>query len=60
MRLARDALVERGVAADEMDTIDSDARAEIAAALALAEAAPWPDPSEAYTDIQDTGAGQWR
>ena len=35
-------------------------RIEIDAAMAQAEAAPWPDPASAYTDIQDTGAGQWR
>jgi len=31
------------------------------ARVRLAErAAPAPQPGEAYTDIQDTGAGQWR
>jgi hypothetical protein len=24
-----------------------------------ADAAPWPDPATAYTDIQTTGEGQW-
>ena len=36
------------------------ARAEVAAAVAAAEAAPWPEAANAYTDVQDTGAGQWR
>ncbi len=35
------------------------ATAEVQAALAHADAAPWPDPSVAYTDVQTTGAGQW-
>ena len=60
LRIARQRLVARGIAVAELDALEADARAEIDAALALAEAAPWPDPAEAYTDIQDTGAGQWR
>lgn len=39
--------------------IDAEAKAEIDAAVAAASAAPWPAPELAYTDIQDTGAGQW-
>lgn len=35
------------------------ARAEVEAALAAAEAAPFPDASRAYTDVLDTGAGRW-
>ncbi|MEP6941673.1 MAG: thiamine pyrophosphate-dependent dehydrogenase E1 component subunit alpha, partial [Betaproteobacteria bacterium] len=58
--IARNALVARGVAADALDVIDAGAKAEIDAAVAQAEAAPWPDPAAAYTDVQDTGAGQWR
>ena len=60
LRLARDRLAARGVAAGELDAIDGDATAEIAAALQKAESAPWPDPAGAYTDIQTIGAGQWR
>ena len=58
--IARNALVGRGVVAGMLDEIDTAAKAEIDAALAQAEAAPWPEPAAAYTDIQDTGAGQWR
>jgi acetoin:2,6-dichlorophenolindophenol oxidoreductase subunit alpha len=58
--LARGKLVSRGMAALAIDAIDVQAKAEIDAALAAAEAAPWPDTDSAYTDIQDTGAGQWR
>lgn len=32
------------------------ARDEIAAALETAKTAPWPDPAEAFTDVQDLGA----
>jgi pyruvate dehydrogenase E1 component alpha subunit len=32
----------------------------VQAALAAAQAAPWPDAASAYTDVQDTGAGVWR
>ena len=39
--------------------IDDEAKAEIAVAVAAASVAPWPAPELAYTDIQDTGAGQW-
>jgi pyruvate dehydrogenase E1 component alpha subunit len=60
LRLARDKLVAGGIASDTIDTIDAVARAEIDLALAAAEAAPWPEAATAYTDVQDTGAGQWR
>jgi TPP-dependent pyruvate/acetoin dehydrogenase alpha subunit len=49
-----------GAQASALDTIEQAAEAEVAAALVQADAAPWPDASSAYTDIQDTGAGQWR
>jgi len=25
----------------------------------VADAAPWPEPGDAFTDVQTTGAGQW-
>jgi pyruvate dehydrogenase E1 component alpha subunit len=43
-----------------VEAIDSEARAEIARALAEAEAAPWPQPQAAYEDVISSGAGQWR
>ena len=58
--IARRALVDRGVVADTLDVIDTVAQAEIDVAMAQAEAAPWPEPASAYTDIQTTGEGQWR
>ncbi len=42
-----------------LDAIEKAAHAEVQAALAAATAAPWPEVSAAYTDIQTTGAGQW-
>ncbi|MEO7760527.1 MAG: thiamine pyrophosphate-dependent dehydrogenase E1 component subunit alpha [Casimicrobiaceae bacterium] len=60
LRIARDRLVARGSAGADIDALDTAARAEIDAALMQAEAAPWPEPGEAYADVQDTGAGQWR
>jgi pyruvate dehydrogenase E1 component alpha subunit len=52
------------VAAKQVDAIvaariHNEAEKEVQAALAAAEAAPWPAAEEAYRDIQDTGA-QWR
>jgi len=40
--------------------INLEAEAEVRRALDAAASAPWPDLADAYTDIQDTGAGQWR
>jgi len=40
--------------------IDAEARAEVAAAVTAADAAPWPLDAAAFTDIQDTGVGRWR
>src|SRR5664279_3561142 len=49
LRVARDALRAHGVDVAAVDAIDAAAKAEIDAALALAEAAPWPDSGAAYT-----------
>ncbi len=48
-----------GGSATVLDAIDREARGEVEAALAFAAAAPWPDAAAAFTDVQDTGAGQW-
>lgn len=42
-----------------LDGIDAAARAEVQAALAAADAAPWPAPEAAFADVQTTGAGTW-
>ena len=49
-----------GTQASTLDAIQAQAEAEVAQALVQAEAAPWPDAAQAFTDVQDTGAGQWR
>lgn len=49
-----------GVTAAQLDAIESQAHAEVTQALVQADAAPWPDASAAFTDVQTTGAGQWR
>lgn len=42
-----------------LDSIDAEAQAEIAAALAFADASPPPDARSAYTDVTTVGAAQW-
>lgn len=49
-----------GASADELERIEREAEEEVAAALAAADAAPWPDASAAFTDVQTMGAGPWR
>lgn len=58
--LARKRLVASGTRAAEVDAIDAEAHAEIEAALAVADAAPWPQASDAFEDVVTTGAGTWR
>lgn len=60
LALAREKFVARGIAAVELDRIVAEAEAEVAQALCVAAAAPFPDSAAAYTDIQDTGAGRWQ
>jgi pyruvate dehydrogenase E1 component alpha subunit len=59
LKLAAGRLAALGVTAARVAAIDAEARSEIEAALAAARAAPWPQADAAYTDVQDTGAGQW-
>jgi pyruvate dehydrogenase E1 component alpha subunit len=56
---ARERLVQTGTAAEVLQAIEREAEAEVAAAVAAANAAPWPPASAAYTDVMSTGAGQW-
>ncbi|WP_293223879.1 thiamine pyrophosphate-dependent dehydrogenase E1 component subunit alpha [Ottowia sp.] len=51
-------LVEQGHVA-QVEQIERAAQAEIDAAVATATAAPLPDKSAAYTDIQNVGEGVW-
>jgi TPP-dependent pyruvate/acetoin dehydrogenase alpha subunit len=57
---ARAQCLKGGVATSTLDAIDAESHAEVQAALAAADAAPWPEPGAAYTDVQTIGAGQWR
>ncbi|WP_232480932.1 thiamine pyrophosphate-dependent dehydrogenase E1 component subunit alpha [Roseomonas sp. KE2513] len=49
-------LAAAGVEAGAIARVEEEARAEIAAHVADAEAAPWPEEREAFTDVQDLGA----
>ena len=60
LTLARAHLLEAGASAAAVDAIDAAAHAEIEAALACADAAPWPEAADAFEDIVSTGAGQWQ
>ena len=60
LKLASGRLAELGVTAARIAEADAAARTEIEAALAAASAAGSPESGEAFTDVQDTGAGQWR
>ena len=53
-------LLAAGVAQVELDSIGREALAEIAHALQVAEAAPWPQAAAAYDDVMNSGAGVWR
>jgi len=48
-----------GLRKEDLEKIQKQTDEEVAAALQTAAAAPWPDKSAAYTDIQDTGKGRW-
>ncbi|MBE7416639.1 MAG: thiamine pyrophosphate-dependent dehydrogenase E1 component subunit alpha [Ideonella sp.] len=56
--LAARRLRELGAAA-RVDELLARSRAEVADAVSAARAAPWPDAADAYTDVQDVGAGRW-
>ena len=53
-------LLAAGTRQAELDRIRKETDDEVAGALRAASAAPWPDKSGAYTDIQDTGSGRWK
>ena len=44
-------LVARGVSEAEMQQVRDEVEAEVKAAVEFAEKSPWPDLSEAYTDV---------
>jgi acetoin:2,6-dichlorophenolindophenol oxidoreductase subunit alpha len=43
-----------------LSAIKNEVVAEVQAAVDSARAAPWPEASSAYTDVQTIGGGQWR
>ncbi len=45
-----------GIADEELAAADARAAADIRRAFETARAAPWPDPADAFTDVQDVGA----
>jgi TPP-dependent pyruvate/acetoin dehydrogenase alpha subunit len=53
-------LAEARIGAGEAARIRAEAEAEVRKALEVAAAAPWPETPAAYSEIQDTGSGQWR
>jgi pyruvate dehydrogenase E1 component alpha subunit len=56
---ARARYLAMGGSSTELDAIDAAATTEVAQAMQTADAAAWPDPAGAFTDIQTTGEGQW-
>jgi pyruvate dehydrogenase E1 component alpha subunit len=58
--LENDPLVLAARRIPEARRIFGEAEEEVRRAVQAAAAAPWPPAGEAYGDIQDTGAGQWR
>ena len=50
----RKRLLERGSSEADIAKIDAAVEKSVAEAIAFAEASPWPDPAEAYTDVYRT------
>lgn len=57
---ARNRLLAGGVDAAALAAVENEAHAEVDAALAAADAAPWPEAAAAFTDVQTLGEGQWK
>lgn len=53
-------LLAAGVPASRLDELRLQCQREIDAAVAEANAAPWPDAATAFTDVQDIGSPAWR
>ena len=56
---ARQAYLAAGGQAADLQALEQQALEEVEQAVRTAEAAPWPEPGAAYTDVQTTGEGQW-
>lgn len=59
LKATRNKLIKVGVPTAQVDAIEVAAQQEIADALSVAEAAPWPVVADAYEDIMNTSAGVW-
>jgi acetoin:2,6-dichlorophenolindophenol oxidoreductase subunit alpha len=57
--LAQAPVAQRDQVQAALQRLQRDVQAEVQQAVHQADAAPWPDASVAYTDVQTTGAGQW-
>ncbi|HZF86369.1 MAG TPA: thiamine pyrophosphate-dependent dehydrogenase E1 component subunit alpha, partial [Burkholderiaceae bacterium] len=57
---ARNRLLAGGVDAAALAAVENEAHAEVHAALAAADAAPWPEAAAAFSDVQTLGEGQWK
>jgi acetoin:2,6-dichlorophenolindophenol oxidoreductase subunit alpha len=55
----RKQLLFEGMSVAALEVLEAEVGAEIANALAVAEAAPWPVVADAYEDIMNTGVGVW-
>ena len=60
LRVCESELLALGATRAQVDAVVLEARTEVMEAVRAADAAPWPDRADAYTDVQDTGAGRWR
>jgi pyruvate dehydrogenase E1 component alpha subunit len=58
--LENDPLALAAARVPEAKKIMREAEDEVRRAVAAAASAPWPAPRDAYSDIQDTGSGEWR
>ena len=58
--LENDPLALAAARVPEAKKIMQEAEDEVRRAVAAASSAPWPEPRDAYSDIQDTGSGAWR
>jgi TPP-dependent pyruvate/acetoin dehydrogenase alpha subunit len=58
--IAAEQLRAQGIEQTQIDAVMQQARDEVAAAVRSALAAPWPAKDAAWSEIQDTGAGQWQ
>ena len=52
--------MERRLEPSAVTRIQAEAEDEVKRALEVAAAAPWPNPRDAYSEVQDTGVGRWR